>query len=428
MHLNCLLNKYFLFFIFIINESFSSIDPGFVDSRTPTASFESFIDSLSTISIDEKQRTLWTFVETAFEDPIKSINLIKHLIKGQHLIPFSEINKKPSLPLALPINLKKDLFDFVKSFYLMFDISETRMGQIKKLKNFLVTSRLNDENLIKLDPIFRKLIPIAALSTLSPIEKMRSLTMLSTSEFFKILKTLPKTRSLSIKDILITTESLFKVMEMPCMTKFNGEELAKKCFFISRLADLVGIIPSQEKFIPFVERKIQAINKKTPFPIVEFNEFSTQLINIIHEENTFEKKIPEFKALKESIEQSIEMEIERLIVAITKMYEPIEEDIIPILRTTKQSILDDIFVFINNPDNLSSTPIEANREMRRDIPQLCLTRKYSNTSLEFKKYIEACIRDLTITASNPSYDVLIKSVISKDEGIIYLSTFFAEKK
>lgn len=427
MHLNYLTNKYFLFFIFIISKSFSSIDPGYVDSRIQAVPFESFSDSLSTISIDEKQQNLWTFAETALENPIKSINLIKHLIKGQHLIPFSEIDRKQSLQLALPINLEKDLFDFVKSFYLMFDISQTRMGQIKKLKSFLIETRLNDENLINLEPTFRKLIAIATIPTLSEIEKMRSLTTLPTLEFFELLKTLPKTRPLSIKDILFTTESLFEVMKTPIMTKFNGEELAKKCFFISRLAELVGVIPNQERLVPFVKRKIQTINKKILSPIAKFNELSTQLTAIIHEESTFEEKVSKFEILKKSIEQSIESEIESLIVTITGMYETVEKFIVPQLDKAKQSILNDMSVFINNPDNLSTALLEVKNEMRGGITQLCLTRGYSSALIEFKKYIEACTKN-TVTASNPPYDVVIKSVISKDEGILYLSTFFAEKK
>lgn len=432
MHLTCSSGKYFLFFIFIINESFSSVDTSSVGSSSPIALFESFADHPSTTLFtgEQKLQALWLVSKTVLEDPIKSTNLIKHLIKGQHLIPFSEIGEKLPIQLALPVDLEKGLFDFIKSFYLMFDISKKRMGAIQKLTLLLIDTRFSEENLAKVTPHIIKLDKAGNLGTLSGREQMRMLARFPPSVLFELLEPLKKSESnpLAINDLLAMIESISSVMKTPIMAKFHGEELEKKCLVISRLADLVKAIPNNERSFQYILARIQSINKKITSPIGEFDDFSKQLKNIANKDSPFQNKVSDFKELKKSLEKSIEIKIEGLISDITGIYGAVEGFIVQQLDKAKQSILEDMSIFINNPCNLSANSLEVKKEEREGIQQLCLTRKYSNYSSnqEFRAYRNACIKKV-FTGAALSYDVVVKSVISKDGDILYISTFFSEK-
>ena len=124
-----------------------------------------------------------------------------------------------------------------------------------------------------------------------------------------------------------------------------------------------------------------------------------------------------FSTAKEEV-RSIIGDIERLYGTVDQLLVPkLKECIIPSLTRDAQ-------IFIKNPVDVSAAaPLVVTKECRSRISQICVTRKYKKKNEEFKKYIKACL-DEDVKASNPDYDVAIKAVISKDEGLIYLSTFF----
>ena len=73
---------------------------------------------------------------------------------------------------------------------------------------------------------------------------------------------------------------------------------------------------------------------------------------------------------------------------------------------------------------ISSEEMVSILDKTRGKPQIVSTRKYIPNS--FVQYMRACITPYVVKGAPPRYDSVIKSVVSKELGLVYLSTLFPE--
>lgn len=73
---------------------------------------------------------------------------------------------------------------------------------------------------------------------------------------------------------------------------------------------------------------------------------------------------------------------------------------------------------------ISSEEMLSVLDQTRGKSQIVSTRKYIPNS--FVRYMLACITPSVLKGDPPRYDSVIKAVVSKELGLVYLSTFFPE--
>ncbi len=409
----------------------------------------------------DKQDLLWNKVYNILQDENKLVNIAKHIIRRGHAIPIEnivQIKSNKLLPKFLPIDMRSDLFDFVKQFYsITYNSKENNTGEVQKLKNFLVLQRIDKNGNICLS---EKLVDFIMLSNrfqgLERGKKIDELCKLDMKEFSSVLSVFPRiceftTGTLRNFDPVI--ESLKNVMEMEVMKDFNGAALSVQCSVVCVLIDLLkitdrlnsknsGYIPDRIKTgskninvqIGGNEKIVNKISKlfANYLRIPNINALLNSITNL-----SKSGSIDEILELRHKIEDLFESRVIKLMQSFTQKVQDVDNFVMTDLKKSAKSIFNDISIFINNKNSLSDSNISNNNidtklESKEGIPQLVVTRVYSSKEEEeFKKYINACIQQQNsntsgydIQANNPLDNVTVKLVISQEENVSFLSTFY----
>ena len=340
----------------------------FISSKTYSMEFDNFKNDLLA---ENKNAIASSCILQAFENKEKIVDTTIHLAKGQHIKSVENILNVSIIPLCIPIKYNSRFLNFVRDFYLLFDTSDARKGAVTKLR------ALPDSN----------------------IEDIKGIDV--------ILGAVSKTFSYDLQ--------------------FLKDADIKNCtHVIDEIRNAIRVskcIPTSIKELDYIQQRLETANRAD---IPNENEY---LINVKSIDTSGEKTdvLQRFIELRKEIHREIIEKTNTVPDILEKIKAELDKiiradlltHVVPCIRLAAE-------LFVNNKTeevSISSEDMTSVFDDTRGKPQIVSTRGY--VPLSFKSYIIACISS-EVSRPPPTYDVLIKAVLSKELGLLYLSTFFSE--
>ena len=348
--------------------------------------FDNFKNDLS---IKERNEIASRCIMESMSDSTKIVDTVIHIVKGQHAKSMEEVCAAPVVPLCIPIKCESAFLNFVRDFYLLFDTSVERKGAVTKLNELLQNGSISVRDMdIALQDITRTFLINVSFNGCAGVKAIMELNS-EIRSIIKFLNCIP-TRKQELAFMSNRLEAAKKAVEK--IAKEAGTENVSKINTHLKAIEAVDIKSEESKVIKSFEKLrgefCRAIKEKT-LSLLSFlggikNELDPQI---------------RFKLLEvvvPSIRLAVKLFVDNLVTNGPK-------------KDTKIS-----------PEDMNSILDES-----RGKPQIVSTRKYIPTS--FVQYVLECIAPSTLNKGvPPSYDLMIKAVVSKELELIYLSTFFPE--
>ena len=260
---------------------------------------------------DDKTKTeyLWNCIQSILNntDTGKRLKLIKHIIKGEHILPISMINKE-SLPVALLVDIDANMYNVAKSFYLMLDVSKERAGPIHNLDKALKKVEIVKDN-----------------------KEVNGINNIIIS----LEKTLIELCTLNIRNQLCNT-------------------MVSKCHDVRCLLSLSSIIPLKLEHFKYIEKRINSYNNNTLKIGSNLNEtIKTTFIEKIKQIKPESKDaMKQMFSIRDDIWKTLLPEIETILSTINKnIVPPVENYLFYHLIQIIEPIKTYANYFINNYNN-----------------------------------------------------------------------------
>ena len=222
--------------------------------------------------------------------------------------------------------------------------------------------------------------------------------------------------SSEIKLIQSGLTTVGKVLESEYSNSLNNEQIQNCLRQIKKLQDIIkvyNIVPTKDTDLPHVHRRIEGIQEQN---------YKDQLNTIATKENV--PALVAFKELRASYLTNITADTCAFLVAIRSIKEALDQQLrMTVLEQIVPSILSAANLFVKNvatdDKEISSEEIVISQEIATNKLQLVCTRQYAQ--LEYKKYM----KELQVEGS-VNCAATIKAVLSKEDEVKYLSTFYVK--
>jgi len=230
-----------------------------------------------------------------------------------------------------------------------------------------------------------------------------------------------------VKDIDVALQTINRTFSIGVQLYPFMNDILELSSKIENVIKVLRCIPTKIQMIDFISRRLEAAKK------AGIQETDPHFIAIKEVDTNGEKGevVEKFK----KIEEGFASEIKQQTLVLLDRLEEIKKELDPRIRSNllekvvpSMRLAAELFVFnkmnvgTEKEENISSEEMLSVLDRTRGKPQIVSTRKYNQES--FVQYMQACITPSALEGASPGCDSVIKSVISKELGLVYLSTFF----